>query len=37
MIEWAEKIKDVLPKNTFWIKFKLIDETTRAIDFLGKS
>ena len=33
-IEWGEKIKDVLPKNTFWIKFKFIDETTRAIDFL---
>lgn len=22
VIEWAEKIKDILPKNTQWIKFK---------------
>ena len=34
IIEWAEKIKNILPKNTQWIEFSFIDENARAIDFL---
>lgn len=30
-IEWAEKIKDLLPKNTIWITFKILEENTRRI------
>ncbi len=32
-IEWAEKIKDILPKNSFWIKFKFVGQKTRKIIF----
>jgi tRNA threonylcarbamoyladenosine biosynthesis protein TsaE len=32
-IEWPEKIKKVLPKNTIYIEFKFIDEKTREINF----
>jgi tRNA threonylcarbamoyladenosine biosynthesis protein TsaE len=32
-IEWPEKIKKVLPKNTILIKFKFIDNNTREIIF----
>ena len=31
LIEWAEKAKDQLPKNTLWIYFKNIDENKREI------
>jgi tRNA threonylcarbamoyladenosine biosynthesis protein TsaE len=31
-IEWAEKIEDILPKNTKWITFEFIDENVRSID-----
>ena len=31
LIEWAEKIKKLLPKNTTWIKFENIDENQRKI------
>lgn len=31
LIEWAENIKEILPKNTKWIIFKFIDESTREI------
>ena len=30
-IEWAEKIKDLLPKNTIWITFEQFDENSRKI------
>jgi len=30
-IEWAEKIKEILPKNTIKIQFKTVDENTRKI------
>jgi len=30
-IEWADKIKKILPTNTIWIKFEFIDEKTRKI------
>ncbi len=30
-IEWAEKIKDILPKGTIWISFQNLDENLRKI------
>lgn len=30
-IEWANKIKKLLPKNTIWINFQFIDKTKRKI------
>lgn len=30
-IEWPEKIKKVLPKNTYWLFFNFIDDTVREI------
>jgi len=30
-VEWAEKIKRIMPKNTFWIQFEFIDEKKRKI------
>jgi len=32
LVEWAEKIKKILPKNTIWIKFGHISETERQIE-----
>lgn len=32
LIEWAERIKDVLPKNTVWIKFEHESEEERIIN-----
>lgn len=32
-IEWPEKIKKLLPRNTILLKFKFIDEQTREISF----
>lgn len=34
IIEWADKIKKIMPKNTLWINFKFIDEKTRKIIFV---
>lgn len=31
VIEWAEKIKELLPKNTLWISFELLSENQRKI------
>lgn len=31
VVEWAEKIRNVLPKDTIWINFETIDENTRRI------
>ncbi len=31
LIEWAEKIKQILPKNRIWIKFKIITDNKRKI------
>lgn len=31
VIEWPERIKKILPKNTIWIEFKHIDENKRQI------
>mgnify|MGYP005849805013 CR=1 FL=1 len=33
VIEWADKIRQILPKQTKDIKFTNINETTRQIDF----
>ena len=33
MIEWAERVKNVLPKNTIWMKFEYIDENKRKITY----
>lgn len=30
-IEWAEKIKKILPKNIIWLKFKTISDKEREI------
>ncbi len=30
-IEWAEKIKKILPKKTLWIEFKILNEKKREI------
>jgi len=32
-IEWPEKIKNILPKNTLWLDFKFKNKNTRTIDF----
>jgi len=31
VIEWAEKIKKILPKDTFWIRFEYLDKDKRKI------
>lgn len=31
VVEWAEKIREILPKNTININFEFIDENTRKI------
>ena len=30
-IEWAERIKKIMPKNTIWINFEFIDKNKRKI------
>lgn len=32
LIEWAEKIKKILPKDTVWIKFKILSHNKRRIE-----
>jgi tRNA threonylcarbamoyladenosine biosynthesis protein TsaE len=31
VIEWAERVKKILPKNTWWIKFEYLDADKRRI------
>lgn len=31
VIEWAERIKDLLPVNTKWVNIKVLDENRRKI------
>lgn len=31
IIEWAERIKKILPKDTLWIHFKIISEKERRV------
>ncbi len=33
VIEWAEKIKDILPKDALWIRFEYLDEDRRGVSF----
>lgn len=33
VIEWSKRIKKILPKNIFWIKFKFISANKREIFF----
>ncbi len=32
MIEWAERVKKILPKDTIWIYFKIVSEKERVIE-----
>lgn len=34
LIEWAERIRKILPKDTVWIKFTIIGKTSRKIKVL---
>lgn len=31
VLEWAEKVKELLPQNTIWIKFEVVDDNSRKI------
>lgn len=31
VVEWADKIKKIMPQNTIWINFKFINDKTRKI------
>jgi len=31
IIEWAERVKKILPKDTLWIKFKILSEKERHV------
>jgi len=33
VIEWAERVKDILPQDTLWIKFEYIEEDKRKITY----
>ena len=33
VVEWAEKIREILPKNIININFKFIDQNTREIEY----
>ena len=35
IIEWADKIKEILPKNTVWIRFDFVDQNSRLITIEG--
>jgi len=35
-IEWAERVKSFLPKDTIWIKFDFVDKNTRKIIFKNR-
>lgn len=35
VIEWAEKIKSLLPKNTVWINFQYMGKDKRKISMVG--
>jgi len=36
VIEWAEKILDILPPNTLFITFEYVDDTTRIVRVSGQ-
>jgi tRNA threonylcarbamoyladenosine biosynthesis protein TsaE len=33
-IEWADRIKKIIPQNAVWLNFSFVDKTTREINFL---
>ncbi|MFH0968909.1 MAG: tRNA (adenosine(37)-N6)-threonylcarbamoyltransferase complex ATPase subunit type 1 TsaE [Patescibacteria group bacterium] len=33
IIEWAERVKNIIPKNALWIKFKWVGENSRELKF----
>jgi tRNA threonylcarbamoyladenosine biosynthesis protein TsaE len=35
VIEWAEKIKDLIPKNAVWVEFNNLEENRRRIKING--
>jgi len=37
IIEWPEKVKKIIPKNSVWIYFEWIDEKQRKVSFELKS
>jgi tRNA threonylcarbamoyladenosine biosynthesis protein TsaE len=32
LVEWADRIKEILPKKYFLVKFKHLDKTTREVE-----
>jgi len=36
-IEWAERVKSIIPKSAIWIEFEYIDERTRMIRIVNGS
>ena len=36
IIEWAERIKKIIPSNAIWIKFEWLDENKRKIIYKNK-
>ena len=36
IIEWAEKIREILPEHTIYLEIDYVDETSRAIRISGK-
>ncbi len=36
VIEWADRIKKIMPKDSAWIKFDFVDEKTRKIIFFER-
>jgi len=36
IIEWAERIRKIIPKNATWIKFRWINEKMRELTFVTK-
>jgi len=35
IVEWADRIKKIIPRNSIWIKFGWLDENKRKISFLS--
>ena len=33
LIEWPERVENIIPKDAFRINFKFVDETTREIEY----
>ncbi len=35
-VEWAEKIRNILPKKTIWVTFKHLGKNSRKVEIKGK-